>query len=175
MRRSTASPTRWALDCPLMVSARGCLRVAAARLQALLGAQPLATSCGNRLPALPGAVGCRCLPALSCSHRQAATYKHRRRGVASGELHMPTSLHSPSSKEMFTLKLHVASLCFKCFRGKFASVSYGCCKSSWDAAHVAMVVHVCCKLLFSMFHLAFFNVCCKCVYLDVANVFTQMM
>jgi hypothetical protein len=33
-----------------------------------------------------------------------------------------------------------------------------------------MVIHVCCKFLFSMFHLFFSNVCCKCVYLDVAYV-----
>jgi hypothetical protein len=40
---------------------------------------------------------------------------------------------------------------------------------------VAMVVHVCCKLFFSMFHLFFSDVCCKCVYLDVAYVFKHMM
>jgi hypothetical protein len=42
-----------------------------------------------------------------------------------------------------------------------------------DVAHVAMVVHTCCKLLVSMFHLCFPEVCCKCVYLDVAYVFTH--
>jgi hypothetical protein len=35
-----------------------------------------------------------------------------------------------------------------------------------DVAHIVMVVHVCCKLLFLMFHLFFSDVCCKCVYLD---------
>jgi hypothetical protein len=35
---------------------------------------------------------------------------------------------------------------------------------------VAIVVHVCCKLLFLMFYLFFRCVCCKCVYLDVAYV-----
>jgi hypothetical protein len=44
----------------------------------------------------------------------------------------------------------------------------------WDVAYVVMVVHVCCKLLFSMFHL-FFDICCKCVYLDVVYVFTHML
>jgi hypothetical protein len=39
---------------------------------------------------------------------------------------------------------------------------------------VATIVHVCCKFLFSMFHL-FFDVCCKCVYLDVAYVFVHML
>jgi hypothetical protein len=38
-----------------------------------------------------------------------------------------------------------------------------------DVAYVAMVVYVCCKVLFSMFHLTITaHVCCKCVYLDVA-------
>jgi hypothetical protein len=44
-----------------------------------------------------------------------------------------------------------------------------------DVVHVVMVVHVCCKLLFLRFYLFSFDVCCKCVYLDVAYVFTQMM
>jgi hypothetical protein len=35
----------------------------------------------------------------------------------------------PSSKKMFALNLHVASICFKCFQRYVASVSYGCCKS----------------------------------------------
>jgi hypothetical protein len=39
-----------------------------------------------------------------------------------------------------------------------------------DVAYVAIVVHVCCKHLFPMFHLFFSDVCCKCVYLDVAYV-----
>jgi hypothetical protein len=38
-----------------------------------------------------------------------------------------------------------------------------------DVAYVAMVVYVCCKLLFPMFHL-FSDIYCKCVYLDVAYV-----
>jgi hypothetical protein len=42
-------------------------------------------------------------------------------------------------------------------------------KVYWDVAHVTMAVHVCCKRLFQMFHL-FLDVCCKCVYLDIAYV-----
>jgi hypothetical protein len=39
------------------------------------------------------------------------------------------------------------------------------------AYYVAMTIHVCCKRMFQMFYLVFFSdVCCKCVYLDVANV-----
>jgi hypothetical protein len=45
----------------------------------------------------------------------------------------------------------------------------GVVKVDRDVAYVAMVVYVCCKLLFSMFYL-FLGVCCKCVYLDVAYV-----
>jgi hypothetical protein len=44
-------------------------------------------------------------------------------------------------------------------------------KVDWDAAYIAMVVHVCCKVLFLMFHLFFY---CKHVYLDVAYVFTHV-
>ena len=67
-----------------------------------------------------------------------------------------------SSKEMFTLKLHVASVyfaCFKCFRGMLKVFHTDVTKVDWDVAHVAIVVHVCCKLLFSIFHLFFSDVC----------------
>jgi hypothetical protein len=43
-----------------------------------------------------------------------------------------------------------------------------CCKSRSDVAYVGMVVHVGCKLLFSMFQLFFADIYCKCVYLNVA-------
>jgi hypothetical protein len=39
-----------------------------------------------------------------------------------------------------------------------------------DIAYVAMIVHIYCKLMFSMLYF-FPDVCCKCVYLDVAYVF----
>jgi hypothetical protein len=39
-----------------------------------------------------------------------------------------------------------------------------------DVAYVVMVVHLCCKCLFPMFHLFFPDACGKCVYLDVAYV-----
>ena len=48
-------------------------------------------------------------------------------------------------------------------------------KVDQDVAYVAIVVHVCCKLMFSMFHLFFSDVCCKCVYLNVAYVFKDMI
>ena len=42
-------------------------------------------------------------------------------------------------------------------------------KVDQDVAYVAMVVHVCYKLMFPMLYL-FLDICCKCVYLDVAYV-----
>jgi hypothetical protein len=44
-----------------------------------------------------------------------------------------------------------------------------------DVAHVAMVVHVCCKLLFSMFHLFFPTYVTSVFYLNVSYVFMHMM
>jgi hypothetical protein len=61
------------------------------------------------------------------------------------------------------------------FQKYVANVSYGCYKVDRNVAHVAMVVHVRCELLFSMFYQFFSDVCCKCVYLDVAYAFTHMM
>jgi hypothetical protein len=143
------------------------------------------------------AVRGRCLPALSCGHCRVAAYEHHR-ATTSGELHVPTSLHSPSSKEMFCAKLYVASICFKCFkcfRVMLQVCSYGCCKSISGCCiccngctrmlqtsvlkvsfvflrmlQVCLSEYVCCKLLFSKFHL-FFYVCCKCVYLNVVYVY----
>jgi hypothetical protein len=42
-------------------------------------------------------------------------------------------------------------------------------KVDHDVAYIEMVVHVCCKRMFPMFHL-FLYLCCKCVYLDVAYI-----
>jgi hypothetical protein len=65
-------------------------------------------------------------------------------------------------------KTYVSSV-FKCFIGMLQVFYVDIVKVDRDIAYVAMVVHVCCKLLFPMFHL-FSNVCCKCVYLDVVYV-----
>jgi hypothetical protein len=76
------------------------------------------------------------------------------------------------------VKLHIARVsfkCFKCFRGMLQAFYTDVAKVDRDIAHVAIVIHVCCKLLLSMFHLFFSDVCCKCVYLDVAYVFTCMI
>jgi hypothetical protein len=64
------------------------------------------------------------------------------------------------------LKEHVARLylkCFRCFIGMLQVLHI-------DVAYVAMVVRVCCKLMFPRFYLFFSYVCCKCVYLDVAYI-----
>ena len=75
------------------------------------------------------------------------------------------------------LKAFVASVCFECFtcfRGMLQVFQMDVVKIDWAVAYVAIVVHACFKLLFSILHL-FFDVCCKCGYLDVAYVFTHML
>jgi hypothetical protein len=102
----------------------------------------------------------------AAAHYLQASCPHR------SSMHPPSSsatmsLHSFEQQGDIALKAHVASICFKCFRGML-QVFHACvAKVDWD---VAMVVHICCKLLFLMFHLFFPDVCCKCVYLDVAYV-----
>ena len=69
--------------------------------------------------------------------------------------------------------MHVASVCFKCFKvfiGILQLFHADVTKVDRDGPYVAMVVHVCCKLLFPMFHLCFLDACCNYVYLDVAYV-----
>jgi hypothetical protein len=63
--------------------------------------------------------------------------------------------------------MHVVVACFKCFRCfiYILQVSHmDVAKVDQDIVYVAMVVHRCCKLLFSMFHLSF--------HAHVASVFT---
>jgi hypothetical protein len=57
----------------------------------------------------------------------------------------------------------------KCFMRMLQVFHADVVKVDRDVAFVAMVVHVCCKLLFPMFYL-FPYVCCKCVHLYVAYV-----
>jgi hypothetical protein len=74
---------------------------------------------------------------------------------------------------MLRLKAYVASVCFKCcrcFRDMLQVLHMDVAKVDQNVAYVAMVVHVCCKRLFPMFHLFFPDVCCKSVYLNVAYV-----
>ena len=125
-------------------------------------------SCGAWLPTLLGAARCcplqvalpwpprcscgRCLPSATCSHcRRPVAYK-RRRAAAFGEHHTPTSLHSAEQQGDVALKAHVARACFnyfKCFRGMLQVMDVA--KIDRDVAHVAIVVHVCCKRLFQCF------------------------
>jgi hypothetical protein len=58
---------------------------------------------------------------------------------------------------------NISEICCKCFHTDIAKVDQ-------NVTHIAMVVDVCCKLLFLMFYLFFPNVCCKCIYLDIAYV-----
>ena len=71
---------------------------------------------------------------------------------------------------MLRLKAHVASVTFKCFtyfRGMLQVFYIDVAKVDRDVAYVAMVVHVCCKLLFSVFHILFLTY--------VASVFICML
>ena len=65
---------------------------------------------------------------------------------------------------MLRLKAHVASVCFKCwlFQMDVAKVDR-------DVSYVVIVVRVCCKLLFPMFHL-FFRCMLRVLYLDITYV-----
>jgi hypothetical protein len=45
------------------------------------------------------------------------------------------------------LKVHDSSVCFKCFKGVLQVFHVDVAKVDRDVAYVAMVVHVCCKLL----------------------------
>jgi hypothetical protein len=59
---------------------------------------------------------------------------------------------------MLRLKTHVASICFKIFKrfiGILQVFRMDVAKVNQDVAYVEMVVHVCCKILFPMFHLFF--------------------
>jgi hypothetical protein len=73
---------------------------------------------------------------------------------------------------------HVASACLKCFicfRRYVSSVSCGRCKVDRDVAYVVMIIHVCCKCLFPMFHLFFSDVYCKCALSGYCICFTHML
>jgi hypothetical protein len=92
---------------------------------------------------------------MTCSHcRRPAAYK-RRQVAAFGEHHTPTSLHSAEQQGDVALKVHVARVCFSCFRDMLQVFHMNVVKIDRDVAHVAMVVHVCCKRPFQMFHLLF--------------------
>jgi hypothetical protein len=67
------------------------------------------------------------------------------------------------------LKTQVASVCFKCFRGMLQVFCIDVPNVDRDDAYVTMVVHVCCKLGSQCF-ICFLDICCKCVYLNVAYV-----
>jgi hypothetical protein len=74
---------------------------------------------------------------------------------------------------------HVASLYFSCFRCIFQVFYTDVAKVDRDVAYVAMVVHVCCKRLFPMFHffrrmlqVCLFG-CCICFHTYVPSVLSR--
>jgi hypothetical protein len=71
------------------------------------------------------------------------------------ELHVDEPLFSSKQQVDVHLKAHVASVCFKCFscfRGMLQVFHMDVAKVDRDVAYVAMVVHVCCKLLSPMYY-----------------------
>jgi hypothetical protein len=69
--------------------------------------------------------------------------------------------------------VHVADVCFKCFiclRGMLRGFSYGFAKVDRDVVYVAMIIHVCCKRLFTMFHL-FFQTYVASVFIWMLHMF----
>jgi hypothetical protein len=67
-----------------------------------------------------------------------------------------STLRCPEEEEWQTM--HVSRLRFKCFRSSIGMLQVfhmDVAKVDRDVAYVAMVVHVCCKLLFLMFYLFF--------------------
>ena len=89
----------------------------------------------------------RHLPSTTCSHCYWAT--------ASGEHYTSMSLHSVEQQGDVALKAHVARVCFNCFRGMLQIFRMDALKIDRDVAYVVMVVHICYKRLFQMFHLLF--------------------
>jgi hypothetical protein len=93
-------------------------------------------------------------------------------------------LHSSKQQGDIAQKAHVASVCFKCFGRMLQGFRMDVAKEDRDVAYVAMVVHLCCKRLFPMFHFFLKHMlqvclsgCCICFihmlqvfYLDVAYV-----
>jgi hypothetical protein len=89
---------------------------------------------------------------LALGRRQPASYK-RHWVVASGELHVSTSLHSLKQRGDVALRwnsmlqtyiLSVSGVCCKCF-------TYGCCKTRSKILHMLYMLQVsyeCCKRLF---------------------------
>jgi hypothetical protein len=65
------------------------------------------------------------------------------------------------------LKLYVASVyfkCFRCFRGMLQVFYMGIAIVDRDVAHVAIVVYICCKRLFQLFHLFFICMLHMCLF-----------
>jgi hypothetical protein len=88
--------------------------------------------------------------------------------MAGIELHTLSRIHSPKQQRDVALKLHVASVYFKCFkyfRGMLQVFYIDVVKVDRDVAHVAMVFSSVCPKYF---------ICFRCMlqvfYLDVAKV-----
>jgi hypothetical protein len=134
-----------ACDWPLLVSC-GCLRVTVAQLPALLGTQPPAGRGARPLPPYPVAQPppSRCL--RRTPHANKPPFSQQQGDVCA---------ETACCKHLFKVS--------QIFQRYVASVSYGRCKNRLGCRTCCNVVHVGCKLMFSIFHL-FFS-------MYVANIF----
>jgi hypothetical protein len=53
-----------------------------------------------------------------------------------------TSLHSSKQQDDIALKAHIASICFKCFRGMLQVYYIDVAKVDWDVAHDEMTIRM---------------------------------
>jgi hypothetical protein len=99
-------------------------------------------------------------------HSPAVTFSHAPHEATPARLPLPLShLHcgcrSPGAPPLTRgrtaarLRSFAESVCFECVRGMLQVFHMDIVKVDRDIAYVAMVVHICCKLLFLMFHLFF--------------------
>jgi hypothetical protein len=85
-----------------------------------------------------------------------------------------TSLHISKQQADATLKVHVARVYFKCFRGMLQVLYIDIAKVDRDVAYIVMAIHVCFKCMFQMFHLfqtyvaSVLSGCC--IYMHVTSI-----
>jgi hypothetical protein len=83
-----------------------------------------------------------------------------------------TSVHSSKQQGDIVLKVHVASVCFKCFRSVISMLQV----FHHGVAYVTIISEVCCTRLFPMFHAYVVNVLslCLCMFCYGFQVFSDV-
>ena len=100
----------------------------------------------------------------AASARASASSMRRLRPSLRRRAPATTSLHSSKQQGDIALNAHVASVCFKCFRGVLQVFQIDVAKIYQDVAYVAMAIHACCKGVFQMFHLFFRSMLKVCLF-----------